>query len=204
MGYFLKLVHYRFLTIKTLIELAKIGENLPDSVSEWIKEDGKVLAVFNVSDGICLQMYCRTLMRKKFITVNNGYSMPYGIGMLMPNFRFGIPLVICEGLADRDFLAYCYPNVVAMGNKRTTLIQMQTIKALTDNVILAYDNDATGQSSFYTDKKKFEEMGFQVSWLRHLGKDPGEVVDFAMKGDMVSFNHCVNRYKQQIRSLCRK
>ena len=198
MGYMLKLPHYRILTLHNVVNLIREKMQLPPSLLDMLKKHGRVLAIFNVVAGECCSLICRSIEGKEFFTLNKKFSIPYGIGMLSKDFKYGDTLVICEGAADRDGLVDCYPNIVAALNKRLSPSQLLCVLSLTNKVVLAYDCDKTGQKSFYSDKQKLEKYGVQVSLLKHPGKDAGEAIDYAMKGDFFRFNYYVERYKSLI------
>lgn len=204
LAYRLNLQNYRLFGIGAAITMEQEGYEIPFKLREALKEEGKVLAVFNMIDGTCVQTTFRGISTKSFYTMKLGPSFPYGIGCFSNDFRYGDSIVVCEGMADRDTLAYCYPNVIAVGNKRLNPFQLEIVKAMTNHVILAYDNDKTGQASYYKDKAKLFSHGIQTDLLLHSGKDAGEVAELALQGKKSEFDYQIARYKTSLNLLVRK
>jgi hypothetical protein len=201
MGYYFKLDNYRIFTYNNFLHLLDKGYVVHPTLIDIVKKEGRCQCVFNIINNICVQVFCRSLIDRYFFSIKENLFFPYGIGMLQKDFRYGMPLVICEGIADRDLLAHCYPNVIAVANKRLNPFQMVCVKSLTNNIILSYDNDKTGQTSFYKDSEKLKKEGFSVKLLKHINKDAGDVVDYLMKGDTIKFDLYCKRYKNYIEFL---
>ena len=200
MGYYFKLNNYKIFTYNNMIHLIDKGKEINPILLKLIKEEGRCLCVFNIIKNNCVQVFCRSLTERFFFSLKENLFFPYGIGMFQKDFKYGMPVVICEGIADRDLLAHCYPNVVAVANKRLNPFQLICVKSLTNNIILAYDSDKTGQASFYKDSEKLTKDGFSVKLLKHVEKDAGDVVEYARKGDIIKFDLYCHRYKSFIQN----
>ena len=200
MGYYFKLNNYRIFTYNNLVHILDKGYEVFPPLISMTRQEGRCLCVFNKINEKHVQVFCRSLNDHNFFSIKENLFFPYGIGMFQKDFKYGMPIVICEGIADRDLLAHCYPNVIAVANKRLNPFQVVCVKSLTNNVILAYDSDKTGQNSFYKDSEKLKKDGFSVKLLKHIDKDAGDVVEYARKGDIMKFELYCQRYKSFINS----
>lgn len=200
-----KVSNYRIATLNTVLEYQKkVGEELPPYLFRFINDAGQVLLIANVINRQVTQLVVRSLKDKKFHTVVLKQQYPYGLGTINLDKTFSEPIVVCEGTMDRDYLRSLYPNVVACLTSSLTKIQLELICKLTNTVILAYDNDETGNKSYWKDKKTLEERGVFVKRLKHPEglKDPGDVVQKLYEGDDYLFNFYTMYYRMELSKLC--
>jgi DNA primase len=77
-------------------------------------------------------------------------------------FKRGNPIILVEGVKDREYIARQYPFVLACLSSAPSASSINLIRGLTDKVILAFDNDDTGQKQTGLVSKKFKEQGCVV------------------------------------------
>ena len=68
--------------------------------------------------------------------------------MIDPNYTYGTPIVLTEGIYDADVLRQIYPNVMATLTSNITVMMAETLSLMTDHVIVAFDSDDAGVSGF--------------------------------------------------------
>lgn len=191
LAYERKLSNYRMFTVQDLISgenKIRRGKDIPDYLFDFIGEQGKVLGIGNEINGVVHSIKFKSMKEKKFLTVGEKRSLPYGIGNL-PSFKYGNWLILVEGEKDRDSLAEVYPYVVCTSTAGAGVIMKEILLSLTNRFILYYDNDETGRKAVYREKKFFEEHKCQVVIGEHPPEchDPGTLADTLFKHD--SFNH---------------
>lgn len=88
-----------------------------------------------------------------------------------------MPIVVCEGVKDAIVLKRFYPYVLS-NNTSALRLNADVLANVTDKVLLAYDNDETGRTSAYKDKKRLSALGCSVDILNYGNhKDAGEFID---------------------------
>ncbi|AMC93363.1 hypothetical protein AOC36_05040 [Erysipelothrix larvae] len=87
-------------------------------------------------------------------------------------------IIICEGVTDvMAFYTAGHQNAVAMLGIACTDSQVNLLRSVTKNVMLAFDGDKAGYEATFSIGTKLVSSGFKVSvWYNDTGKDPDEVV----------------------------
>lgn len=203
MGYTFKFPHYRILNLKQIM-LAGYHLRMPKYLLEFISEHGEVLLIANIIEGYIPMLQLRTLHGdKKFTAVGSQSKLFYSLGYLEPTFKYGDWVVIMEGIADADIMRGIYPNTLATMTSRITKSQFEILSYLTNRVILIGDNDEPGRKGTRNNRKLLQDNGFDVRLIFQYDdfKDCGELGDYLMKGDGVTFNTAVKYYKSKIHSI---
>lgn len=78
---------------------------------------------------------------------------------------FSMPIVVCEGAKDAMVLKHFYPYVLANNTSRLG-VNAQVLANITDKVLLAYDNDSTGQLSSKVDSRELAKLGCSADILK--------------------------------------
>lgn len=181
-----KLGNYRIINSGIVIKNRWRGDKeLPKHIIEFINEEGEVMVIANILLKQVTQIQFRAIEHKKFYALGSQSSIPYGLGFLNREFKFGDWLVITEGSSDRDALVSIYPNIIAVMTSGLSTIQRELLKNLTNKVILLYDNDETGRRGFYRDRKKLQKEGFTVEEIPYSSKDvgdPGDILQYKFMG----------------------
>lgn len=216
------LKNYKMFTLSSFLpEYKRYNEELksgdiPCLIIDHIAENGEVLCIGNpLPNNQSETLIFRDIKEKKFLTVGNMRNLPYNYCNLSNNFKYGDLLVIVEGMKDCDSLRNVYPNVIA--NMRASLsgFGRELVKTLTNNFLLLYDKDETGDKSVIKDSKYLIESGNRVNgfnnfnyyqiknYLRHpLGvKDCGEITDLAYKNKSFESEFLETYYLNLIKTL---
>lgn len=208
MGLRNNLQNYRIFTLNSLIKGLKVsrGKDIPEFIYDFIAEQGISLGIANIINDIVYSMVFRSVKEKKFLTCGSKRSMPYGIGDLDPNFKYGDFLVLVEGMKDRDSIKSVYPNVVSTNTAGTTVIMREVLLTLTNNFIILYDSDEPGVKASYYDRKYFLNKGCNAVIVKQPSgvKDSGTISDLQYQGDTFKSEYLKNYYKTNINTIIRK
>lgn len=197
-----KKVNYRLYSLTDLIHNKIHRGDISEYVYDYIGEQGKALVIFNIVNGSPLYCVVRGMQDKKFLTMGDKRSLPYGVGELK-NFKYGSPLVIVEGLKDRDIMSTVYPNVVATLTAGAGQLMRQVLLKLTNNFLFVYDNDEAGQHGYFRLRKFLLENGCRVQQIKFPEgfKDVGQILDFAYKGDLGQSDYLRTLLKSSIECI---
>lgn len=119
---------------------------------------------------------------KKFLDFGLARNIPFGLTNFIqpkPNlmnitqpFTYNKPIIIVEGLRDCLDLQTVYPYVLAMRTAGIPSFTKEIIKTLTTNLILAFDDDESGDKAFTQISRSLS--GFSIKKLSHSKyKDAG-------------------------------
>ena len=93
------LSNYKIFTLKSLIGgdfKIERGIDIPDYAFDFIAEQGRSIGISNPVAGHVFSMKLKSLNEKKFITIGEKRTIPYGLGML-EDFHYGDWLCLVEG-----------------------------------------------------------------------------------------------------------
>ena len=126
-----------------------------------------------------IEIICRSVTSKRFINISSGIpSTFYNIGGLTKTRHFSDKVVICEGVADCEYIKnYIYPDVIACLTDSISVLKLEVLKTLTNHVVLSFDNDEAGILAKERETKKLRRCGFFVEYI----SAPESLKDF---GDM--------------------
>lgn len=204
MGYTYKYPHYRMLDIGILVSNSiKRDEDLPSYLLDWIGERGEVLVIANIVNNKVPFVQLRALKEKQFSVYGSQTKIPYGLGYLSKDFKYGDPIFVCEGIADVDTFRGIYPNVIGTLTAGLSKTQYEVVKRLTNRVILAYDKDEAGAKAYYRDKKKFINDNIRVGYLRQFEyfKDIGDLSQQLFLNNKDEFDRALRYYSLQSQIL---
>lgn len=96
------------------------------------------------------------------------------------DFRYGMPIVMAEGLLDVEAFAYMvgYPFVVGYLTSYVPAILAAVMASLTDNILLVPDNDESGKDNVHRSVENFNIFGTNVQSHVPVRKDFGDVFAF--------------------------
>jgi DNA primase len=145
---------------------------LMDSLTKYQKEfivsSGACVAMFNTLNGKPVSVVLRSLSQKGFVDISTSYCA-YGFDLIDSDFKYGDWLLITEGIYDADSIRSVYKNSIAMLTSNITVMQAHILKSLTNRFIVAFDNDAAGDSGFEKTLKRLQ--GCDVHKLHIYGSD---------------------------------
>lgn len=150
-----------------------LSESFTTYQKKFFAEAGACVAIMNEMNGNLISIVFRSASAKEFMNYSLFYSL-YGYDMIDPNFKYGDPLVITEGLYDADVLRQIYRNVVATQTSNVTVIQAAILKTMTNKFIIGFDDDKAGVSGF---SKAVKRLGTEIKKLPIYpgDKDIGEM-----------------------------
>ena len=178
---------YTWLGFKKIIEVKYLDvndtmtHNIP--ISSYIQTYGAVLLFPNRVNGIIVDLYIRGLKNKEHPLQLGSKGFPYNLGLLNPNFTYGDPIILVEGIGDLGGIKLVNSdlNVVAMRSNSPSVEQFEIISNVTNNVILIPDADKAGTGTSKKVVREFGKLGVTVKVVPQYGdlKDSGEIVDMA-------------------------
>lgn len=197
-----QLTNYRMFTLESLIKSPPLvkGSDIPDYLFDLIAED-KVLGIANMVDDQALYIIFRSLKEKKFFTFGLKRPVPYGIKDFH-NFQYGDPIVVVEGLKDRDAMSLIYPYTIASQTAGIGLIQYEILKTLTNNIILCFDDDESGRKAMARESRKLSK-DFTVHLMKHPQgvKDSGTMADLEVDGNFFDLEFLKTWYEAELRTI---
>lgn len=199
-----KVPHYRLLSIGDIISNKITKQDLPEYFINFVGEQGEVLLMFNIVNKQVLLCMARSLHGDKmFSAVGSQTKFFYGQGMLNKNFKYGDPIILVEGNMDRDCMSLFYPNILSVMSSSLTKSQMQILEFLTNNIILAYDNDVAGIKGSKRDYFRLKDKNFNVKILNHYKgfKDVGDLFENKYVGEEYTYSLGCKYYSTQIKNL---
>lgn len=176
-------------------------KNLPEFVVQHLSSVGDCVIIPNIIDNRVMSLTFRSMnSNKKFLKYGEFSALMYGLGSMSKEFKYGTPIIITEGNLDCDFIKEIYPNTLAVLTASLTTNHIEILTHLTNRVILAFDNDESGERGYYTALKKLE--GIKVSKFQHNPslKDFGDLLDMK-KNNSLDYEVIYHSYKTQIRLL---
>lgn len=199
-----KLKHYRIMTSGVVMIRGK-NLDVPEFVKSFIINNNKVLMMANIIAGKVVGITFRTLEGPKdFLTWGNNKGNFYGLGQLAPNFKYGDPIILVEGLFDCDVVKQYYTNTLAVLTSGLTKNQTAVITRLTNNIILMLDNDEAGIKGTRLSENAIREK-CNVRLFQHHPKckDPGDIITMEINNDE-DYDFINTYYKMSIENLVRR
>lgn len=198
----LGLNNYKIYTSESLIKSPSHirGRDIPEHVFDFIARQA-VLGIANIVEGHVMSIVFKELGEKNFLTYGARTNIPYGLGEL-EKFEYGDPIVVVEGQKDRDALRQIYPYVISGNTAGLSMVSREILRTLTNKIVLAFDNDETGNHSFYRERKILKS-DFDVIRLEHPQgvKDCGSMIDKMIVGDMIQQSLITNWYEVSLITL---
>ena len=198
LAFALHLQHYKLISYPELIVKGRYIR-VPEYVKVFIQKHSEVIMVANIINNRVVGLTFRTIGKvKDFSTWGNNKGLFYGLGALSPDFKYGQPIILVEGLLDCDVIKQFYPNVMAVLTNSLTKLQVDVLKYLTNNVIMLLDNDNAGIQGT---KESMKSLGKSliVRTLSHYPslKDAGDLVKCEINKDP-NYNFIYQYYKTMI------
>lgn len=192
---------YRFISsIKLLINF---GNTLPGYFVNYLQQAGDSIMLPNKINNTIYSITFRNINgQKQFIKMGARSSLFYNLGNLPKDFKYGTPIILVEGNIDCDSVRQIYPCALATLTNAISLNQLQLLSALTNKVIIAYDNDEAGKRGYWNAYNTLTKRGFRVKRFKHscLLKDFGDLIDLQMR-DKEDYESTLLYYKRQIQNL---
>lgn len=198
-----KYKHYRLISSgEVFIKCRNI--EIPEFVKSFIQNNNNVLMMANIISGKVVGLTFRTIEGEKdFLTWGNNKGNFYGLGQMNPNFKFGDPIILVEGLMDCDVIKQYYPNTLAVLTSGLTKNQIAVLTRLTNNVILMFDNDDAGVRGTRASEQAIRSK-CKVTVFQHYPKlkDPGDIIKSEINKDP-DLDFIIDYYKIGIKNIVR-
>lgn len=184
-------------------EILKYKDQLKAYIYKDIIDNKNVILVFNMYKNIPFGCTLRNMERKKFVDVGNAAGIFYGLCDMEKDFKYGDQITIVEGPKDCETYRKIFKdkNCIATMTSKPSIGQLYVLKKLTNNIVLALDNDNTGKNS--TDSfVKYNKKDFKINVLKHPDgiKDFGDLIPL-IREDRQKLREFVNYYKIQMNTF---
>ena len=204
--YFMKKYNtdYKYISINKLF--LNCGNIMPEYLKDYLKRTGDNIMLPNIINNVVSSITFRSIYgQKEFIKISIDSQLFYNLGNLPDDFKYGVPLLLCEGNIDCDSIKQIYPYSLAVLTNSLSLSQMQLLAYLTNKVILAFDNDEAGNRGYWRTYKSLITNNFRVERFNHSYKlkDFGDLIDLQM-WDPDEYNYICSLYKIQIENILQK
>lgn len=180
---------YAFLAHNNILEAKYLSVNdlitTETKLSPYIAEHGKVILFPSIVNGVIDNIVARPIETAgRPLTLVKG-KLPFYIGTLPDNFKFGDPIILVEGIADVGGLKLIDKslNIIAMNSSALPQCYYEVIASVTNNIILFADNDEVGINSANKVKRIFKKHNVDVEIVNQYGdfKDTGDIISLVMK-----------------------
>ncbi len=183
----------------SLADIARSKIELPKHIVKFFQSNTNCIILFNMCGKVPLSCIIRGVKTKKFTNIGN-VALFYGICNLDKNFKYGDRLTIVEGPKDCEVYRNIFndKNCVAMNTAPISRNKATILKYLTDNIVLAQDNDKAGEDA----KKRFKKYyskSFNINEFKHDSelKDFGDLIGL-LRNDYDKAMEIVRRYNIKI------
>lgn len=203
-GYKYKRNNYRKFNLESLINLIHLYPEYENSkFFYYINKYKETVLIINYILEKPVALFFKPFYKKDNYVIHNNYLFPYNIGFLNRTRVFKDPIILCEGIADCEYLRSIYPDTISMLGSNLSTFNFNLLKRLTKKIILCNDNDETGYSSINKLRKKviYNNMFFDVLKVPKDMKDAGEMLDLLKTNNRTCFDINNNYYKIQLNSL---
>lgn len=183
----------------SMTDVAKSEIELPRHINKFFQKNIDCIIIFNMCGKAPLSCIIRGIKTKQFTNIGN-VALFYGICSLDKNFKYGDRLTIVEGPKDCEVYRNVFSdkNCVAMNTAPISRNKALILKYLTDNIVLAQDNDKAGEDA----KMKFRRYyskSFRINEFKHDStlKDFGDLIPLLRK-DYDKATSIIRKYKIKI------
>lgn len=171
--------------IENLHQLLIPNKTIPNNFIEFILDEKSVILIPNIINNMVVEIICRSISKKRFINISDGMpSVFYNIGGLSKNRHYTDKIIICEGIADCEYIKkHIYTDVIACLTDNISGFKLEILKTLTNHVVLSFDNDKAGQEAVISETKKLKRNGFFVETMTPPDgfKDFGDLIQFDIR-----------------------
>lgn len=177
---------YTWLGVNNLLPARYLDVNdtitQPDMpIRNYLIKNEAVLLFPNFINGVLVSMFIKPLYSKAAPLQLGSTLFPYNIGNLNPNFKYGDPIILVEGIADLAALKLMDEslNVISMQGSKLHNAQIEFLSYISNNLIAFPDNDWAGSTGFtqmWYRFKDFKVNVVSVDQFRYY-KDTGDFLD---------------------------
>lgn len=194
---FANLNHFKLITSGEILDYRK---QLKAYIYNAIAADEEAILIFNMYKNEPFGCTIRGKTKKKFNDVGNSGGIFYGLCDLDKDFKYGDRITIVEGPKDCETYKRVFhdKNCLATMTANLTKTQIEVLKGLTNNIVLANDNDKSGQDAQKT-FLKYNSKDFKINIIKHPDdmKDFGDLIPL-IRNDKQKLKEVINNYKVQM------
>lgn len=179
---------YNFLGFNKVVKarVLTIGDSFGTSkLNGFIKKYGTVYLFPNYVNGSIVDISVRPLNSSKEMLTLRNYLLPYNVGNISKDFKYGDTLFLVEGIGDLGALKLIDPalNIVALKTNNVTKDMYSMLSSLTNKVVMIPDADNKGMLNVGKIGKAFSNLGVDFQTIKQYGdmKDTGEFVDMIIE-----------------------
>ena len=162
----------------SMSDIAKSAIELPKYLNKFFQQNTQCIIIFNMCGKIPLSCIIRGIKTKKFTNIGNN-ALFYNICCLKKDFKYGDRLTIVEGPKDCEVYRNIFndKNCVAINTAPISTNKALILKYLTDNIVLAQDNDEPGTQA-KNRFKRYYSKSFKINEFKHDDslKDFGDLI----------------------------
>ncbi len=171
--------NYKIGTVQDLMRLG-VMDLFSVFVRQFFLREGIFLAVFNTYADKPVAVVFRSLVNKEFIDYSI-FTNIYGLDRVREDFSYGDCMIVTEGVYDADVFRFLHQDTVAVYTSSAGVMQAQILSTMTDNFVLAFDNDTAGVGGFSSAKRNLLRVNNGVRVERLIiynnDKDLGNIDD---------------------------
>lgn len=152
--------------------------NMP--IKNYLVNNEVILLFPNIVNGVIVDLYVQPLYTKGKPLRLGSTAFPYNIGGLSPDFKYGDPIILVEGIADLAAIKLMGDlNVVAMRGNSLGTPQTKLLAAITNNIIVIPDSDEAGNQGFSRLWRKFRDLKVNIVSVNQFKnfKDTGDFIE---------------------------
>ena len=192
------LTNYRLLDMSIVSHLGL--KYWPDYVIKFISAHDQVIACFNFFCEKVVSVIMRSIEGKDFRIYGLRPIIPYGLGGI--SLRFGQPLLIVEGIYDRDVVVDVVPNTIALLTSGFSSFVLDIIPTLTNNLVLCLDSDKAGQQGVKKIRWLYEKRGSVLDLKLPSGiKDLGDIGNLLYRKKTVKYQLAMDTIVRNFEAL---
>lgn len=179
------------------------GNPLPAHVLNFIQQHDLVMVVGNIVRNYLVQIVIRGIKEKGFTVFSPTIVPFYGLGRMSPDFKYGDAITLVEGILDYESIHRFFPNTLGVLTASLSTYQLDILETLTNRVILCLDNDPSGIRGSKKAHHKLKEKGINVDYVKYPStmKDPGNLLELEMQGDVYTLSFYESLMKVQLAQL---
>lgn len=170
----LNIAEVRYMDINDIIGVAET------KLESFISEYGQILLFPNFVNDTLTDITIRSFDGVGHLKLGQS-SLPYNIGNLRPDFKYGDVIYLVEGIADLVTIKLIEPkaDVIAMQTSTLGKKQIGVLTSLTNNFVLFRDNDKAGESGARKMSYSFRDNNASFIVYEQFAdlKDTGDILE---------------------------
>lgn len=147
-------------------------------LGRYIERHGEIMLFPNYVNGKMVDIFIRPIDNLSTPLTYKLKDLPYGIGNLTSNFKYGDTIFVVEGIADYGALKLIDKdiNVIALRTNGFPKSMYGLLASITNNIVMIPDSDEAGHVNIKKATRRFKELGVTFSYFEqyYKYKDTGD------------------------------